>query len=282
MHPEIKRLLSDFGWQSASIFPAIETNLFASTEENQVTSAYSDILTSERGRLYVNSWWSQTRNRIINQALTPVPVGSVIWDVGCGTGFVSMDLLANGRQVVGIEPSRAGAQITAQAGIPTFQTTLERLELPSNSLAAVSLFDVLEHVQSREHMLHELHRVLQPGGFLVLTVPALKILWSQFDEDESHQVRYTKSKLQTELESSGFTVNRIGYFFALTVPLLLLLRALPYRIGIKKSLSVSAGHAAQRGLLGKLAGLIEIKLALLTPIGSSLLALAQKSETANQ
>jgi len=276
MHPELERLRRNFGWQYKSVARQTASNLFQVDTDIQIPSSYSDDLIEERGRLYVNSWWSQTRNRIVNQALTPVPVGSVIWDVGCGTGFVSMDLLANGRQVVGIEPSRAGAQFTAQAGIPTFQTTLERLELPSNSLAAVSLFDVLEHVQNREHMLRELHRVLQPGGFLVLTVPALKFLWSQFDEDESHQVRYTKSKLQTELESSGFTVNRIGYFFALTVPLLLLLRALPYRIGIKKSLSVSAGHAAQRGLLGKLAGLIEIKLALLTPIGSSLLAIAQK------
>jgi len=183
-----------------------------------------------------------------------------------------------GRQVIGIEPSRVGAQVTAETGIPTFQTTLEKLELPSNSLAAVSVFDVLEHVPDRQSLLHELHRVLQPDGFLVLTVPALPLLWSQFDDDEAHQLRYTRLTLRNELVKAGFSVETIGYMFALTVLPLLLLRALPYRLGMRKSLSDSAGVAAGGGLLGRIASRIELTIALRAPFGSSVLAVVRKSE----
>ncbi|MFM8958344.1 MAG: class I SAM-dependent methyltransferase [Actinomycetota bacterium] len=244
----------------------------------QVTSAYSDSHTADRANLDGTSWWYQTRNRIIIQALRTVPTGTAIWDIGCGTGVVSAALRSTGHQIVGVEPSRAGAEITARTGIPAFHTTLEKLELPSNSLAAVSLFDVLEHVQDRQGLLHELHRVLQPDGFLVLTVPALPLLWSQFDDDEAHQLRYTRLTLRNELVKAGFSVETIGYMFALTVLPLLLLRALPYRLGIRKSLSDSAGVAVHGGLLGHLASQIDQSLALRTPFGSSVLAVVRKSE----
>ncbi len=51
-----------------------------------------------------------------------------------------------------------------------------------------------------------------------------------------------------ELELHGFEVVRCGYFFALTVIPLLLLRALPYRLGIRKSVATEATLGASGGL----------------------------------
>ncbi|MBM3816734.1 MAG: methyltransferase domain-containing protein [Actinobacteria bacterium] len=278
MHPELERLQREYGWRPTLVANETIPTLFHAASVIQVATAYSDSHTADRADLDGTSWWYQTRNRIIIQALRTVPSGTAIWDIGCGTGVVSAALRSTGHQIVGIEPSRAGAEITARTGIPTFHTTLEKLELPSNSLAALSLFDVLEHVQDRQGLLHELHRVLQPDGFLVLTVPALPLLWSQFDDDEAHQLRYTRLTLRNELVKAGFSVETIGYMFALTVLPLLLLRALPYRLGMRKSLSDSVGVAVQGGLLGRLASQIEQSLALRTPFGSSVLAVVRKSE----
>jgi len=273
-------LQRDYGWSPFSIVNEKFPTLFQFSQDVQVESAYSDSHTADRANLDGTSWWYQTRNRIIIQALRTIPTGTAIWDIGCGTGVVSAALRSTGRQIVGVEPSRAGAEITARTGIPTFQTTLEKLELPSNSLATVSLFDVLEHVQDRQSLLHELHRVLQPDGYLFISVPALPVLWSQFDVDEAHQLRYTRSSLREELAIAGFSVKRIGYMFALAVLPLLVLRALPYRIGIRKSLSDSAGVAARGGLLGRIASRIELTIALRAPFGSSLLAFAHKTRGA--
>ena len=278
MHPELERLQRECGWRPTLVANETIPTLFHAASVIQVATAYSDSHTADRADLDGTSWWYQTRNRIIIQALRTVPTGTAIWDIGCGTGVVSAALRSTGHQIVGVEPSRAGAEITARTGIPTFHTTLEKLELPSNSLAAVSLFDVLEHVPDRQSLLHELHRVLQPQGYLFISVPALPVLWSQFDVDEAHQLRYTRSSLREELATAGFSVKRIGYMFALTVLPLLLLRALPHRLSMRKSLSDSAGVAVQGGLLGRLASQIEQSLALRTPFGSSVLAVVRKSE----
>jgi len=279
MHPELQRLKSNFNWRPALTTNTTIKNLFEIASESDVKSAYSDAHTIERSLLDSRSWWYQTRNKIITRALTQLPNQSAVWDIGCGTGIVASAILQSGRQVIGIEPSYAGAQITAAAGIPTFHATLEKLELPSNALSVVSLFDVLEHVQERQHILNELHRVLEPDGFVILTVPALPLLWSQYDCDESHLLRFTKSALEIELKNAGFRVKQMGYFFVLTVIPLLLLRALPYRLGFNKFLSDSAGVSAQGGLLSGLAASLETALATRVPIGSSLLAVAQKTKT---
>jgi len=281
MHPELERLQRECGWRPTLVANETIPTLFHAASVIQVATAYSDSHTANRADLDGTSWWYQTRNRIIIQALRTVPAGTAIWDIGCGTGVVSAALRSTGHQIVGVEPSRAGAEITARTGIPTFHTTLEKLELPSNSLAAVSLFDVLEHVPDRQSLLHELHRVLQPQGYLFISVPALPVLWSQFDVDEAHQLRYTRSSLREELATAGFSVKRIGYMFALTVLPLLVLRALPYRIGIRTSLSDSAGVAAGGGLLGRVASRVELTIALRAPFGSSLLVFAHKTRGAS-
>ena len=271
MHPELERLQREYGWRPTLVANETIPTLFHAASVIQVATAYSDSHTTDRATHDGRSWWYRTRSKIIIRALSRIPIGTTIWDVGCGTGVVSAALQLMGRQVIGVEPSRVGAQVTAETGIPTFQTTLEKLELPSNSLAAVSVFDVLEHVPDRQSLLHELHRVLQPQGYLFISVPALPVLWSQFDFDEAHQLRYTRSSLREELATAGFSVKRIGYMFALTVLPLLVLRALPNRIGIGKSLSDSAGVAAGGGLLGRIASRIELTIALRAPFGSSLL-----------
>ena len=138
------------------------------------------------------------------------------------------------------------------------------------------MLDVLEHLDDREKALTEVHRVLTPNGRLVLTVPAIASLWSQFDVDAGHYLRYNKRSIKKELESNGFEVIRMGYFFALTVLPLFVLRALPYRLGVRKAAGTEATLGASGGILGRVATWIERVIAMKTPIGSSLLVVARK------
>jgi hypothetical protein len=110
----------------------------------------------------------------------------------------------------------------------------------------------------------------------VLTLPALSSLWSQSDVEAGHYLRYSKRSIRRELEAHGFDIIRSGYFFALTVPPLFLLRALPYRLGMRKAIATEATLGATGGRLGKLLAAIEKFLAFRTPFGSSLLVIARK------
>jgi hypothetical protein len=76
-------------------------------------------------------------------------------------------------------------------------------------------------------------------------------------------------------------VLSLGYFFALIVPPVLLIRALPYCLGLRVSDTNNSALRASGGILGKLARRIEVAWAGRVPFGSSLLVVAQKPSQLN-
>ena len=272
---EIDRLRQTHDWSKPFFTDELNPLWFRSSNSQSISTAYSDEHAATRAELDQASWWYQTRNRIICDAVEHL--GSrTLWDVGSGTGIVARALTKAGWKVVGIEPSVEGSRRTARHGMETFCGTLDQVGLPDESLEAVSLFDVLEHVDNREALLKEIRRVLRVGGVLLVTVPAIQLLWSQFDIDEGHRLRYRKSSLRRELSDAGFHVSRIGYFFVLGVLPLMLLRAVPFRLGINRPMSDMHEVSVRLEKLGPIASWFERRIALRAPLGSSLMAIAQK------
>jgi hypothetical protein len=70
-----------------------------------------------------------------------------------------------------------------------------------------------------------LRRVLQPGGHILITVPAYKWLWSSHDVANGHWRRYRRRELKRLLEVSGFQVEVCSY-----VMMSMLLPAAAYRL----------------------------------------------------
>jgi len=277
MHLELERLERNFGWRPTDVANwDSHLNVWLGHNQQLDKSVYDDETWEKMGALLDNSWWSRTRNSIIHSTIHKSGINKMVWDVGSGTGFEARYLIAQGLPTIGVEPSHAGAIAGARRGVLSFCASIEQLQLPSSSLENVSMLDVLEHLDNRENLLAEVHRLLTSDGRLVLTVPALTSLWSQFDVDLGHYLRYNKRSIKKELESNGFEVIRMGYFFALTVLPLFVLRALPYRLGIRKAVGTEATLGASGGLLGKAAAWLEQRIAFRTPLGSSLLVVARK------
>jgi len=139
-----------------------------------------------------------------------------------------------GIDVVAVEPLRAGAEASARLGVTSFCGTLQDLQLPDACLPAIGMFDVLEHLEHPEELLKEAHRVLQPEGILVVTVPALKWLWGDEDDVTGHFRRYRKGSLDATASATAFRPLTSQYLFASLVPAAALLRALPYSLGRRK------------------------------------------------
>ena len=83
----------------------------------------------------------------------------------------------------------------------------------------VSLFDVLEHIDDDTGTLRHIFSILEPGGVLVLTVPAHPFLFDEMDELAHHRRRYRGSELGHKLRDAGFEVRRLTHFMAPLVPL---------------------------------------------------------------
>jgi SAM-dependent methyltransferase len=89
---------------------------------------------------------------------------------------------------------------------------ITELPVADASFSAVVATEVLEHVSDPCAALRELHRVLQPGGRILITVP---FVWELHEEPHDF-FRYTRYGLQHLLLTAGFVNEQIfdfgGYF----------------------------------------------------------------------
>ena len=203
------------------------------------------------------SLWFRHRNECIVAAVKAFPPGAdqCIFDVGGGNGFVSRGLMDAGFDVAVVEPGVEGARNAARRGIPTvICATTDEAGFAPASMGAIGLFDVVEHVADDEAFLRAMHRLLQPGGRLYVTVPAYALLWSDEDELAGHHRRYTRSRLERVAVRAGFQVRHATYFFRpLPLPILLL-RALPHRLRGSRPPAATRDHKNEHALGGGLLG----------------------------
>ncbi len=168
------------------------------------------------------SWWIRGRRALIGAVLRargqPVPSGPV-GDLGCGAGGM-YEVLREFGEVLGIDISPLAVAVCRARGYRGLAIgTLERLPLRCEALALAGMTDVLEHVEDDERVIRECLRVLKPGGTLLITVPALRWLYSEHDRVLGHFRRYSRAEIRRLLVRCGFEVERITYFNMLLLPL---------------------------------------------------------------
>src|SRR5262245_51092026 len=116
------------------------------------------------------SFWFDHRNQVISLMVSHFPPASPIVDIGGGNGFVSRGLKQRGIPSILIEPDEVGASIAHQRGLPVICAEFTRNLFHDQSLDAIGLFDVIEHIPDDVGFLSDCRNVLVPGGLIYLTV----------------------------------------------------------------------------------------------------------------
>jgi SAM-dependent methyltransferase len=96
-----------------------------------------------------------------------------VLDVGCAFGYGSVALAGADRVVVGVERHSANVE-AARRLFPNLQFLegdAQALPVADGCADAVVLLDILEHLPDPRAALAEAHRVLRPGGVVILSVP---------------------------------------------------------------------------------------------------------------
>lgn len=165
-------------------------------------------------------WWYRGRRRVLRAALRSLdlPANPRLLDAGCGSGRNMVELRAFG-QVFGLEPSEISASAARRRGVgQVAEGSLMAAPFESGSFDGATALDVIEHIEDDRGALRELRRIVRPGGFLVVTVPAYQWLWSEHDELNHHCRRYTRRSLLAVAESSGWRTVRSTYFNSTLLP----------------------------------------------------------------
>ena len=183
-----------------------------------------------------SGYWFDHRVEVVAAAISATTDVRTIWDVGAGTGGMARRLARAGFEVIAVEPIMAGAAAIArqQCG-PVFCGSFAGLGLPPDCLRVVGLFDVIEHLGDPSALLSDIGRALEPGGIVVITVPALPALWSTEDDVAGHHRRYTKGSLDALMRQCGYRAVTAEYIFASLLLPAIALRTIPYRLGRRRS-----------------------------------------------
>jgi SAM-dependent methyltransferase len=166
-------------------------------------------------------WWYAGMRDICDALLEPIADRPrQVLDAGCGTGAGLLWLQQYG-QVTGIDLSAEALAFCRERGLTGLvHGTVEALPFANGSFDLVTSFDVLYHqwVEDDHRALAEFHRVLRPGGYLLLRLPALPALAGRHDVAVQTRRRYRRPEVVRALQSQGFQVRRASYANSLLLP----------------------------------------------------------------
>jgi SAM-dependent methyltransferase len=227
-------------------------------------------------------WWylgmEAITRAVLDHYLYPVANRKIL-DAGCGTGAAMSTYLADYGNVTGFDLSSLALR-SCQSRKLTLLTRASVTEIPyqSSIFDLVTSFDVLYIVTKDSVAMDEYYRVLRPGGFLLLRLPAYDWLRGQHDITVYTTRRYTVPKVNRMLENSGFRTVRLTYantfLFPVAVAKRLLERIWPPE---QDSSDLSFPVGAFNGLFKRILS-FEAPLAtrIVLPFGLSVFALGQK------
>ncbi len=178
-----------------------------------------DVFIQERyGERSDTYFWNTASDDIVLAVLAPVlramttPARPLrVLDVGCGPGNTLRRLAPFGR-TFGAEYSEVGLSVARRRGLQRLVAADSvRLPFSPGTMDCVLALDVIEHVQDDVAALREAHRLLRPGGVLLVSVPAFMSLWRSHDELYGHHRRYSKARLLAAVAAAGFETERCEF-----------------------------------------------------------------------
>lgn len=158
--------------------------------------------------------------RFVRRALDESRARGPLLDAGCGGGLFLGMMREGGFRVLGLDISRAAAAIAwRRQRVPAVCAVLEAAPFPAGSLAALTLFHVIEHLADPCAYLRAAHELLAPDGRLIVQVPnaaswqcrLLGRRWNGMDVPR-HLWDFRASDVVKLMERCGFEVVRREYF----------------------------------------------------------------------
>ncbi len=129
-------------------------------------------------------------------------------ELGCGSGIYALEMIAHGRQCIASDISQNALELTKLKGkeiynveVPTRIIDACNINYPADSFDLVFSDGVIEHLDIPKVM-HEMKKILKPGGWMVAKVPSnlplYKIVYYILSpvENRPYEAWFSKKKWQ--------------------------------------------------------------------------------------
>jgi 2-polyprenyl-3-methyl-5-hydroxy-6-metoxy-1,4-benzoquinol methylase len=198
-------------------------------------------------------------------------LGQNVLEVGCGNGNFTSLLVEQVHQVMAVDLNPDYVAAT-QNRLPHSNLQVlhaNALEMSwEQTFDTIIMLDVLEHITDDQQCVQRLYQYLQPGGKLLIKVPAMQGLYGSLDQAIGHHRRYTHATLETLFQQSHFKDMQLWYFNALGI--------LGWWLN-GKLLRRTVPHSEQVGLFDRLVPVLrKLEAPINLPFGLSLFVVATK------
>ena len=180
-------------------------------------ASYDRVAEEYAHRLFDELQYKPLDRQMLDRLADSIPAGGIICDMGCGPGQVARYLRDRGAQVIGVDLSAHMIEQARQLNpdIEFKQGNLLALDVADEAWAGIAAFYSIIHVPREEVMttLHDLKRVLQPGGLLLLAfhlgteVLHLEEWWGQ--PVSADFVYFQAPEMQAYLQAAGFQIEEL-------------------------------------------------------------------------
>lgn len=134
-------------------------------------------------------------------------------DIGCSLGYFVEAAQIRGWKSSGIEISPYASEEARNLGLDVRTGVLEDAKYPNASFDCITMWDVLEHVPDPTAHMLDVHRILSPGGLVVIGTPNLEHLqfklhrenWRHLKPAE-HIFYFQSASIYHLLKKTGFEV----------------------------------------------------------------------------
>lgn len=142
-----------------------------------------------------------------------------ILDIGCGFGILVAMGQKRGKNIIGLDTSVSMIQgsrdyLRSQNIDPekVQLTTAEQLIEDGETFDTIIMIDVLEHIDDPKGFLKLVEQLLNPGGRLILSVPAHSKFYDSRDEMLGHFLRYEEDSLLADLSVTNLKKVDLYYW----------------------------------------------------------------------
>lgn len=164
-------------------------------------------------------WWYVGFRKIYASVLDrycPGAASGRVLDAGCGTGAFMEFLNDRYHPIVltGLDFSEEALEYCRERGLgDTIRCSVVELPFEGGSFDLVVSLDVLCHRSIPDELvpLAEFRRVLRPGGYALINLPAFQSIYSEHDVAVHTRHRYRKREVADKLAAAGFEPVMVSY-----------------------------------------------------------------------